>query len=416
MISIDNREDSQPALLGATNTGGQAHSLWFRLAMWSVLFVIAIAAIEVAAIVTMPMLLKRLHFMFWTPNLGAVREAAKADATTVDEQIGWPSPIAVVSPPRDTSGAKYNPDFPNPDEACMSAYGDSFVWGDEVPPSDGWIEQLSRHLGCRVSNYGVTYYGTDQAYIRFLRNTGDKARTILLGIFPDDIVRNLNQYRTFIGTGPGWFWLKGRFVLDQAGHLEWIARPNLNPQEFIRLHQHPEQILPHEYFLPDSRDGPVTVRFPYTLTLARFALTPWVKNRLMRRTTWSDLYGVDHPSGATRLTVAIVEFFIREAERRGKRVVVIMLPSADSFRMHARNNEADYAPFVAAMQAAGIDVFDPIPKLLAALSLDKRAYCDLYVASCKGHFGVAGGAIVAKVVAAELDRRGLSGANRLGQR
>ena len=37
--------------------------------------------------------------------------------------------------------------------------------------ADGWVEQLSRKLGCRVANYGVSGYGTDQAYVRFQRIT-----------------------------------------------------------------------------------------------------------------------------------------------------------------------------------------------------------------------------------------------------
>ena len=137
---------------------------------------------------------------------------------------------------------------------------------------DGWIEQLSRKLGCRVANYGVTGYGTDQAYIRFTRMTQDEAPVVLLGIFPENVMRNVNQYRGFLGFTQRPHWLKGRFVLDGAGKLEWIhARASTRPATCACC-AIPPAWCRTIIMLPDSRDGPVTLRFPYTLALARVAL------------------------------------------------------------------------------------------------------------------------------------------------
>ena len=35
---------------------------------------------------------------------------------------------------------------------------------------EAWSNQLSRLVGCRVANYGVSGYGSDQATIRFEQN------------------------------------------------------------------------------------------------------------------------------------------------------------------------------------------------------------------------------------------------------
>ena len=110
-----------------------------------------------------------------------------------------------------------------------------FVWGYQVPLSDGWVEQLSRLLGCRVSNYGVSGYGVDQAFIRFRRNVNDVASIVLLGVYSQDVMRDVNQYRAFIGFPIDAHAVKGRFILDKANELKWIPRPQLDLQRFIKL-------------------------------------------------------------------------------------------------------------------------------------------------------------------------------------
>ena len=92
---------------------------------------------------------------------------------------------------------------------------------------------------------------------------------------------------------------------------------------------------------------------------------------------------------------------------RGKRVLIVMLPGASSFRARAEFGQPEYAPLIAALVTKKIEVFDPIRALLSALG--QRSYCELYIAptDCNGHFGVEGSRIVADVVLAELRRRGL---------
>jgi hypothetical protein len=378
-----------------------------HLAFWAILTLIVICAAEVGSAVVVRLLLQSsVRQMFWSPDLDAARAAWEANAAAVDYELGWLSETVATSWPRDASGAKNNLDYPEPGEACGSAYGDSFIWGDEVPLADGWIEQLSRRLGCRVSNYGVSAYGTDQAYLRFHRADNDRAPIALLGIFPENIVRNVNQYRGFMGYAPEPFLVKGRFVLNDAGHLEWIARPRLEADGFLNMHTTPSLFLQHEYLLPDSRDGPIVVRFPYIIKLARFALAPRVRERMSGRTPWDEFFHPNHPSRALELTIAIVAAFVSEAEQRGKHPFIVMQPSGGSFRTGARFGRPDYATFVDEMANRGIGVFDPAPALIAALN--GRSYCELYTkpSVCQGHFSVTGGGLVAEVVASELRRAG----------
>jgi hypothetical protein len=129
---------------------------------WLILILVLLGVVEgMCAIFLKVVLATRAHFLIWNPDFDGARKAWSAAAGNWDDELGWPSQRDAVAPPRDRTGAKYNSDFPQPGHACASAYGDSFVWGDDVPLADGWIEQLSRKLGCRVANYGVPGYGTD---------------------------------------------------------------------------------------------------------------------------------------------------------------------------------------------------------------------------------------------------------------
>ena len=378
-----------------------------RVLLWLILILILLGGMDgLSAIFLKFVLTSTAHFLVWNPDIDASKVWAAAGENW-DDELGWPSPRDAVAPPRDQTGAKYNPDFSQSEYPCASAYGDSFVWGDDIPLTDGWIEQLSRKLGCRVANYGVSGYGTDQAYVRFLHLRQDEAPVTVLGIFPENVVRNVNQYRGFLGYSPSPTGLKGRFVLDGEGQLEWIHRPRIDEKGFLDFLHDPANLLPHEYLLPDTPDGPVTLRFPYTLTVARVALMPRLRMRLTGRPSWADFYRPDHRSGALALTTAIADAFVREAEHRGKQALIVILPDASSFRARAEFGRPEYAPLVAALATRKIGVFDPSSALLSALG--QRSYCELYVApaDCNGHFGIEGSRIVAEVVMAELRRRRL---------
>jgi len=64
--------------------------------------------------------------------------------------------------------------------------------------------------------------------------------------------------------------------------LEWLPRPRLDVNGFVGLLQKPALAIPHSYFLPDTSDGPVTLRFPYTAALVRVALMRRLRNILTR--------------------------------------------------------------------------------------------------------------------------------------
>ncbi|HLH11305.1 MAG TPA: hypothetical protein VKV77_05425 [Methylovirgula sp.] len=365
------------------------------------LLLMALISESGAAILYDQFVLKHLRFAVWDPSLDEVEKSWRDATAAPDPELGWPPPSLAHMAPYDASGAKDNPDFPDPARACASAYGDSFVWGDEVPLTEGWIEQLSRLIHCRISNYAVTGYGTDQAFIRFRRNADEAAPVILLGIYAQDVMRNVNQYRAFIGFGITPHEVKGRFVLDEKNSLKWIPRPQLDRARFIELNSDPARIVPQDALLPGGDYGPVVRRFSFTWTLLSLELA-----RLRGRPLpIAAFLNENDPSQAFALTLALVKSFRDLAQQRHKKLLVVMLPDAVSLRNKRRSGSFEYDRLRDRIGALGIATFDVGPGLLSART--GKSYCDLFARpNCEGHYSVEGDRLVAGIMASELARRG----------
>jgi hypothetical protein len=377
-----------------------------RSRRWLIIALSLIAIVEISATLVcrlLPTKLRLNHFL-WNPNLEEARNNWNALSSVADDELGSYR----------VSGAKQNSEYPESGKSCGSAFGDSYVGGADVANDEGWVEQLSHLLGCRVSNYAVGNYGTDQAYLRF-RQVRDASPMVLLGINPNNVMDNINQYDGLLGSAlePGA--LKGRFLIDSSDRLTWLPRPHLDEGGFVAMNRNPAEALPHSYFLPDTPDGPVAVGFPNSISLVRVALMPRLHNILARRAEWSSLYAADHPSGALRLMAAICEAFAELAKARGQRPLIVMLPLADSFREKANYGEFEYAPLVAALRAKGIEIFDPGTAMIESLA--GRSVCEFYThphpeaawlaspVPCGGHYSTIGNTTMARLVADELRRR-----------
>jgi hypothetical protein len=77
--------------------------------------------------------------------------------------------------------------------------GDSFTFGDGVDNPETWCQQLaSRDSRIQPVNLGQGGYGTDQAYLRFLRDTRNLSHQAHLFAFIDDDFRRMQSAR-FLG-------------------------------------------------------------------------------------------------------------------------------------------------------------------------------------------------------------------------
>lgn len=170
--------------------------------------------------------------------------------------LGWPlsrgsKGYGLINEGRyDATGARPSPFFASSERAYVALYGDSFTYGWEVDDAHTWGDVLARRLGRRVANYGVAGYGTDQACLRFKLNERDSSQIVILGIWPENIMRNLTQYRGFLGSE--FFSLKPRFMIDRGGKLALVPLPTLTKQQFQHIVARARAYLPLKRKLPTT--------------------------------------------------------------------------------------------------------------------------------------------------------------------
>jgi len=311
-----------------------------------------------------------------------------------DPVLGWPGRKALESAAFDQSGSRPVPAFPQPGSECVSLYGDSFTYADDVDDEHAWGNLLARKLDCRVANWGVGGYGTDQALLRFFGHSEDRAPITLLGFFPENILRNINQYRYLLARDEA-FSFKPRFILE-AGRLRQVPPPDIAFSEWGRFVEAPGRFLSHENFLPDSRMGPIPPRFPYTSAIVKLLANERILGRLRGRPSWMQALSSDHPSQAGPLTIAIIETFAAQCLERGKRCAVVVFPSNTSFDYYRASGVSSIQPILLGLKERNIMTLN----LTAGMSalLGEEGLCEVKAAGCGGHFTADGYAMIATLV------------------
>ncbi len=313
-----------------------------------------------------------------------------------DPVLGWPPPDEIGGASYDETGARRTPAFPQPGRECITTYGDSFTYASDVGDADAWANVLSRLLNCRVGNFGVGGYGTDQAYLRFERNPSDRAPVTLLGIYPDDAIRNLTRdaYLAF-GLYPASF--KPRFDRVQ-GKLVLLPMPTIPSDRLADYFVHPERFLADDRLLPGTPFGPVRAAFPYTAALLRIALGPRIRNWVLGRPSWMSLYTPGDASGGLEAMEGIVGKFAALCHQRDKRCAVLLFPTPKSYAYFEKTGRSALADLSQRLDRLGMPHLD----LAAAISRDLagRPYCDLVdrPGNCAGHYNARGNELVAKLV------------------
>lgn len=307
-------------------------------------------------------------------------------------RLGWmPSPANV-----DSEGSRPIPAFLDPGRSrdCVSLYGDSFTESAWVDPEHAWSNVLSLLLNCRVANFGVSGYGTDQAYIRFLDNHSDQAKVVILGFLSENVIRNVNQLRNLISNSTTCL-LKPRFILDEYGTLTPIPIPTLKKHEYNTLRENPGAILSHEYFLPGGISGYQRMQFPYTLGIIK-AFPIIYRNLLLHRPPFFDLYRPGHPSQALEITVGIMREFSREAKKRGKQPIILIIPTLFDINEYRQSRQWVYKPLTDLLAKQNLAFIDAGPTLFGALG--EAPVETLYPTENKNHLNEKGNEILARIV------------------
>lgn len=293
--------------------------------MAAIMIAIVLIAIEMMSFVAANRL--KNSGVFYDP--ATVKQSYDSYLAKRDLVLGW-----------GRGGPRSDPVFPVTAEPCVSLFGDSFTQSSEVEDRDAWGSVLATKLGCRVANYGVGGYGSDQAYLRY-RSLPPKGTVVFLNHLSENIIRNVNQFRHLIRPGSE-FSFKPRFVYkDDAAKL--IETPQISPNLISNFKNNPASYLHNEYFLPGGSAGNQIMGFPYSVALFKAILwNQHLRARLQGKPQHADFYRPQHESQALEVTYEIIRAFAKDAARRGQLPIVTIIPTCDDFIYFNRNGAFPY--------------------------------------------------------------------------
>jgi hypothetical protein len=248
---------------------------------------------------------------------------------------------------------------PPPGVLRVAAFGDSFVYANEVPNSDAWSTVAEADFpGLEILNYGVGGYGTDQAFLLFLREGQRFAPSVvLIGFATIDMARTVNVYRRFTSTSELAL-VKPRFRLDSDGKLVLIPNPLPEREDWNELLDEPRRAV--ALGQNDAWFDPLIYRNVLYDKSSTVRLATAVMTHFWRQYLWPDrLYEGGQfrtASSAFRLQLAILRAFADSVRARGAKPALLLFPDKQS--VMGRAEAPIYQPLKDSLVADGELVLD----------------------------------------------------------
>ncbi len=327
--------------------------------------------------------------------------------------LGWPTSDWLAAR-ADASGARKSPanDSLPPTPVCVALYGDSFTYSDEVDDEHAWGNRLAKLLSCRVENFGIGGYGTDQAVLRFEQNGPRHARYVLLSIYPDNINRMNNQWR-YLLSGANTFSFKPTIAPSGSGQPVAVPIVEADPDRVYAVIEDPAAHLEYEAYLPDG-DGiksRIAASFPYSYTFLSVAGKALGQIRFGKLMDGARLNNLNYPawydtgSGMSEQRVSriksVLDYFSLLCRKSGTRCGVMLIPDVE-FVDTVIEGKPHGLEIIETLVPDGVDYFDVTAYL--AERAGEKGLCS-YIGQardCNGHFNEEGYQVVADFVYREL--------------
>lgn len=332
---------------------------------------------------------------FFLANVGALFDKKKITQNydeylkKRDNILGWDTFIGKDN--LDKYSARVDRSTFKNSKPCVDLYGDSFTYGHDNEDFS-WPSQLSELIECRVRNFGVGGYGSDQAQMKFLSKT-NHSDIVFLNHFSENIIRNINQFRNFIYPNKS-FVFKPRYIIKND-ELELVPLPQIQKKNINDFFLQPEKYLSEEYFLPGYESGIQKLKFPFTLNVLK-SFNHWhIRKKISQNPSrLVDFYSPNHKSKALQITFKIMHSFYLEAEYLGLKPVLTVFPTCRDLEYFQKYKKYPYENLINLLEQKNLRYinFGPI-----IMKKSKNNFKILYD-RCGGHFNIEGETLVSKVI------------------
>ena len=381
-----------------------------QFAGYSTIIIFFIALLEVFSYSTLHFVPQLSRFIYKAPNF------QKADFNRYmaerDPELGWPSKTWLQTF-TDEGGWRRSPasDALPQQGPCISLYGDSMTFSDEVEDQFAWGNVMAERLGCRVANYGVSGYGTDQAQLRFERHVAqgrELGEVIVMGVLPANLNRTVNQWRYFLVTSNP-FGFKPVFSME-GDRAILVPVFSGDFEQFRSLERNPQEYLAHDAYVPGSDNflAPIdTPSFPYSWSLFKLMkklITNFRFSQIGEKSNFLN-YPVyfDDRDGMSKRKVQvfehIVDRFRSTCEEQSKRCILLLIPDAELVLQRQRSGQhslewlaESIPPTLEYIDAT--DIYDKVEHYCSVLSNPDICY---------GHFDPEGYRLLADFVLQKME-------------
>tara|TARA_B100001057_G_scaffold479256_1_gene550660 strand:- start:2410 stop:3543 length:1134 start_codon:yes stop_codon:yes gene_type:complete len=299
--------------------------------------------------------------------------------------LGWD----IKNENKDKYGARNDPNSDLYQNICVEVYGNSYTYSEEVSDKNSWPAILSKLLNCRVLNYGVGGYGSDQSFIKFQIKNRKNTKVIFLNHLSENILRNSSQLRNLIYPNSE-IALKPLFILKE-NKIELIPLPAIENNEFF---YNLEKELKFDYFVPDRNSGIQNLpSFPmHFISLFKVLKHFHVKAKLMGYIRHEPFYEVDHKSNSFEVTKNIFQNFINITNKNNQFGIITIIPTCRDFQSFENNKYFPYKNLVDFLEINQIRFIDFGKEILEYESNYNKLYN-----TCRSHFNEYGYYLIAKI-------------------
>ena len=304
-----------------------------------------------------------------------------------DSDVGWLPKPGLRAPPyfHDARGLRVG-ELTKGDRTATLAntvkigfFGDSFIYGAQVPFEDSLGSQLqllleTRGLEVAVSNYGVSGYGLDQAFLRW-RKQGIAEDCVILGLPRVDAARTLNIVKALY---MGYLWkltpentfpfTKPRFILERE-RLRLLNQPALSPEDLTRALANPSSwpLFKYEsfYTVSDYRDTWFRRSKLFSFVADVVGRNRWTYSP--GSIFWNDDDSVLFADGPARgILLGIIDAFATEVAARGAHFSILYVPEIDDVQRQMKGQALDihYGTFLRLLKHS-YPVVDPTDSIVA---------------------------------------------------
>ena len=228
----------------------------------------------------------------------------------------------------------------------ISIYGDSYIFGDDNNNNETIPSYLSRKTKSNVKNFGMGAYGVDQAVLRFESNLAtDKPEIAILGVFSENINRNINNFRPFylaransydIGFKP--------IFLKQGDSYRLQIPPKLTRDKTVLREKILDSSLT-DYWYRYDQDHKLRVTFPFTINLIKSFMV------IKKNPKWNRDNEVWKLPEETKKLTYILQRFITSAKSNHIRPIIVFIPTITDINEFEKNNTYSYESYLKEFRA-----------------------------------------------------------------